>query len=87
MNEAATSLGAAPPAPTARQRILEAAYELFSRHGVRAVGVDTVVERSGVAKATLYRNFASKDDLVLEFLVETMELSVIPLAERLLLSG
>lgn len=52
----------------ARERILDAAYELFSRHGIRAVGVDTIVNESGVAKMTLYRNFASKDELVLEFL-------------------
>jgi AcrR family transcriptional regulator len=54
--------------PDARERILEAAYELFSRRGVRAVGVDEVIERAGVAKATLYRHFPSKDELVLAFL-------------------
>jgi AcrR family transcriptional regulator len=54
--------------PDARQRILNTAYELFSRRGVRAVGVDEVIERAGVAKATLYRQFPSKDDLVLAFL-------------------
>jgi AcrR family transcriptional regulator len=52
----------------ARERILETAYELFSRRGTRAVGVDTIIAESGVAKMTLYRNFASKDDLILEFL-------------------
>ena len=52
----------------ARERILESAYDLFSRRGVRDVGVDEVIERAGVAKATLYRHFASKDDLVLAFL-------------------
>jgi AcrR family transcriptional regulator len=56
------------PLPSARERILETAYELFSRHGTRAVGVDTVIARSGVAKMTLYRNFSSKDELILEFL-------------------
>jgi AcrR family transcriptional regulator len=54
--------------PDARQRILVSAYELFSRRGVRAVGVDEVIERAGVAKATLYRQFPSKDALVLAFL-------------------
>ncbi len=53
---------------TARERILDSAYELFSREGIRAVGVDRVIAESGVAKMTLYRNFASKDELVLEFL-------------------
>jgi len=51
-----------------RERIINAAYELFSRRGIRDVAVDEVVERAGVAKATLYRHFASKDDLVLAFL-------------------
>jgi AcrR family transcriptional regulator len=55
-------------AATARERILETAYELFSRRGTRAVGVDTIIAESGVAKMTLYRNFASKDELILAFL-------------------
>jgi AcrR family transcriptional regulator len=67
MTSTASTLGN-DVAGTPRERILAAAYELFSRHGPRAVGVDTVVERSGVGKRTLYRHFASKDDLVLEFL-------------------
>jgi AcrR family transcriptional regulator len=52
----------------ARSRILEAAYELFSRRGVRAVGIEAIIERSGVARMTLYRHFRSKDKLVLAFL-------------------
>jgi AcrR family transcriptional regulator len=55
-------------ASKARERILETAYELFSRQGIRAVGIDTIVESSGVARMTLYRHFASKDALVLAFL-------------------
>jgi AcrR family transcriptional regulator len=51
-----------------RERILETAYELFSRHGTRAVGVDRIIAESGAAKMTLYRNFASKDELILAFL-------------------
>jgi AcrR family transcriptional regulator len=58
---------------SARERILETAYELFSRHGIRAVGVDRIVETSGVAKMSLYRHFPSKDDLVLAFLQEREE--------------
>jgi AcrR family transcriptional regulator len=53
---------------SARERILESAYELFSRRGVRGVGIDEVIEGAAVAKATLYRHFASKDDLVIAFL-------------------
>jgi AcrR family transcriptional regulator len=56
------------PAPSARERILESAYELFSHRGIRAVGIDEIRERADVAKATLYRHFASKDELVLAFL-------------------
>src|SRR5438445_9707347 len=52
----------------ARERILDACYELFSHRGTRAVGIDEVVARSGVAKATLYRHFPSKDDLIIAFL-------------------
>ena len=55
----------------ARERILDAAYDLFSRRGIRAVGIDTIVERAGVARMTLYRHFASKDALVLAFLAGT----------------
>lgn len=59
---------AGPPVASARERILNAAYELFSRRGVRAVGTEEVIERAGVAKATLYRHFATKNDLVLAVL-------------------
>src|SRR5258707_529438 len=52
-----------------RERILDASYELFSKRGIRAVGVNEVIERAGVATATLYRHFPSKDALVLAFLV------------------
>jgi AcrR family transcriptional regulator len=54
----------------ARQRILDTAYDLFSQHGVRAVGIDRIVAESGVAKMSLYRHFSSKDALVLTFLQE-----------------
>jgi len=47
---------------------MRAAYDLFSRLGTRTVGVDAVIGEAGVAKMTLYRNFASKDDLILAFL-------------------
>jgi AcrR family transcriptional regulator len=57
-----------------RERILETAYELFARHGTRSVGVDRIVAEAGTAKMTLYRNFASKDELVLAFLERRGEL-------------
>ena len=60
--------GLSSNAGDARERLLTAAYELFSRHGVQAVGVDAIIERSGVARQTMYRHFGSKQDLVLAFL-------------------
>lgn len=51
--------------PEAQQHLLRAADELFYREGVRAVGVDAVVERAGVNKMSLYRQFSSKDELVM----------------------
>jgi len=62
------------PVRTPRQRILDSAYELFSRRGVRAVGVDEVIAHASVAKATLYRHFTSKDELVLAFLQQREQL-------------
>jgi AcrR family transcriptional regulator len=51
-----------------RTRILETACTLFYQRGVRAVGVDLVVEKAGVAKTSLYRHFGTKDDLIAAFL-------------------
>jgi AcrR family transcriptional regulator len=64
----------APPSEHARERILLTAYDLFARNGIRAVGVDRIVAESGVAKTTLYRHFASKDDLVVAALALREEL-------------
>jgi AcrR family transcriptional regulator len=50
------------------EKILAVAYELFARRGIRDVGVDELIRASGVAKATFYRHFHSKDDVVLAFL-------------------
>src|SRR5882672_10663358 len=52
----------------ARQRILETADRLFYQDGIRAVGIDRVIAEAGVAKATLYAHFPSKDDLILAVL-------------------
>lgn len=68
----ATAIAASSGPP--RERILATAYDLFARRGIRDVGVDEIVERSGVAKATLYRHFPSKDALVLAFLERREEL-------------
>jgi len=58
---------------TARERILDTAEELFYQEGIRAIGIDTVIERSGVAKMSLYRNFASKEELIAAFLARRNE--------------
>jgi AcrR family transcriptional regulator len=54
--------------PTARERLLAAADELFYAEGVHTVGIDRVIERAGVAKASLYSTFGSKDELVRAYL-------------------
>src|SRR5713226_1952074 len=51
-----------------RQRLLAVAADLFYRHGIRAVGVEAIAEAAGTNKMTLYRHFASKDELVAEYL-------------------
>jgi len=58
----------APLSATPRERILRAAHDLFYRDGIRATGIDRIIAESGVAKLTFYRQFASKDDLILAFL-------------------
>ena len=52
----------------ARERILETAFRLFYAKGIRAVGVDLIIAESGVAKATFYKHFPAKDDLVVAYL-------------------
>jgi AcrR family transcriptional regulator len=63
-----------PPADTAqvppRERILAAARDLFYRHGIRAIGVDAIVEAASTNKMTLYRHFGSKDELVAAYIRE-----------------
>lgn len=54
---------------SARERLLKAANELFYEEGVNTVGIDRVIERAGVAKATLYSAYGSKDELIKAYLV------------------
>jgi AcrR family transcriptional regulator len=51
-----------------QERVLSAVYPLFAHRGVRDVGIDEIIRTAGVAKATFYRHFPSKDALVLAFL-------------------
>jgi AcrR family transcriptional regulator len=56
--------------PSARERLIETAIELFYQEGIRAIGIDTVVARSGVSKSSLYRTFTSKEELIAAFAEE-----------------
>jgi AcrR family transcriptional regulator len=60
----------------ARDRILDAAGPLFWRDGFRAIGVDRVIAESGVAKATFYKHFPAKDDLIVAWLLRAEEMSL-----------
>jgi AcrR family transcriptional regulator len=69
MSTSRTAIRQAESRPSdARERLLETAYGLFCREGLRAVGIDRIVADAGVAKTSLYRHFRSKDDLVLAVL-------------------
>lgn len=78
-----------------RTRILDAASELFYQQGIHAIGIDTVIDRAGVAKASLYRHFRTKDDLTAAvlsrrderwraWLVETVEAHATTASQKLL---
>jgi len=54
--------------PSARDRLLDAADELFYEEGIHSVGIDRIIERAGVAKATLYSAYGSKDELIRAYL-------------------
>jgi AcrR family transcriptional regulator len=64
MNPDKQSFAALPP----RERILVAAHDLFYSEGIRATGVDRIIERSSVSKVTFYRQYASKDELIRAYL-------------------
>jgi len=58
----------APPKPSPRERLLAAANDLFYAEGVQTVGIDRIIEHAGVAKASLYNTFGSKEELVRAYL-------------------
>src|SRR5512140_50932 len=61
---------AAAPRGGARERLLAAANELFYAEGINSVGIDRIIERAGVAKASLYDTFGSKEELIRAYLAE-----------------
>jgi AcrR family transcriptional regulator len=71
----ATGAGAATRRPSPRERLLEAADELFYADGVHSVGIDRVLARADVARASLYGTFGSKDELIRAYLERRMAAS------------
>jgi AcrR family transcriptional regulator len=67
-DDAQTHPDGALPRPRVRDRIFETACDLFYKHGIRAVGVDAIACEAGTNKMSFYRSFASKDELVTEYL-------------------
>src|SRR5438445_1408112 len=72
---ASTVSGYANSQSPPRERILAASGDLFYRLGIRAVGVEAIAEAAGTNKMTLYRHFASKDELVAEYLRQSAKLA------------
>ncbi|MEO6080112.1 MAG: TetR/AcrR family transcriptional regulator [Steroidobacteraceae bacterium] len=68
-----TKTPAVPEKTSARERLLAAAAELFYMEGINTVGIDRVIERAGVAKASLYNTFGSKDELIQAYLTAKHE--------------
>jgi AcrR family transcriptional regulator len=68
---------------SARDRLLDAAHELFYEEGINNVGIDRVIEHAGVAKASLYSNYGSKDELVRAYLQRMHERRQARVTERI----
>ncbi|WP_112185907.1 TetR/AcrR family transcriptional regulator [Ralstonia sp. GX3-BWBA] len=66
-----------------RQQVVDKASELFSKHGFHPVGVDWIIDESGVARMTLYRHFAGKEDLIKEVLEQRYTYVMGSIAEKL----
>jgi AcrR family transcriptional regulator len=78
-----TDRRAVPARLSARERLLEAADELFYENGVNLVGIDRVIERAGVAKASLYDCFGSKEELIRCYLKARSERRQARIVERM----
>jgi len=83
MNIAATTRITAPERRPARERLLAAADELFYEGGIHTVGIERVIERAGVAKASLYDCFGSKDELIRAYLQARHEARKVRIAATL----
>ncbi|MCG7207949.1 TetR/AcrR family transcriptional regulator [Streptomyces arenae] len=68
MTKTSSAMTASAKAPTARERLLAAANELFYAEGVQSVGIDRIIEHAGVAKASLYNTFGGKEQLIRAYL-------------------
>jgi AcrR family transcriptional regulator len=68
---------------SARERLLAAAGELFYENGINTVGIDRVIEHAGVAKASLYDCFGSKEELIRSYLEERSRVRQARIEERL----
>ena len=79
----ATRRNAEPERRSARERLLAAADELFYEGGIHTVGIDRVIERAGVAKASLYDCFGSKDELIRAYLQARHEARKTRITQRL----
>jgi AcrR family transcriptional regulator len=73
VNKSETSAAGERAKRSARDRLLDAADELFYEEGIHIVGIDRVIEKAGVAKASLYSTFGSKDELVRAYLTRRYE--------------
>jgi AcrR family transcriptional regulator len=62
---AAELLGVSEPSKNARDRLIDTAIDLFYRNGFHAVGLDLIIDETGVTKTTFYKHFESKDDLII----------------------
>ncbi len=74
---------AVPEKRSARARLLAAAQELFYDEGVHTVGIDRIIERAGVAKASLYDTFGSKEELVRSYLAARQDVRRARILERI----
>jgi AcrR family transcriptional regulator len=81
----AISKTSAPERRSARERLLAAAEELFYEEGINTVGIDRVIERAGVAKASLYDCFGSKEELVRSYLAARQQAREARMKEKLAL--